>query len=255
MPSRRIGAAKWRLGMKIFGKPVELAPGLMVMWGNRVSCEFSEKNEPEKFFTAGEQKVAAYGLDSLWYVKQEHTALGRVLTGTVEAGMHALPDEEDYLVTDMPHVGIGVMTADCLPIIFFDPVRRVVAAAHAGWKGSVQGIAVVALRVMQQRFGCNVADVQIWFGPHAKPCCYEVKPVFRENLLQAIAAQVLEQRGDQLFFNNALYNALLLRFSGVGADQINQNYALCTMCSPGFHSRRNDGPMYVGQSSIAWLKN
>lgn len=239
--------------MATFGQPIELVAGLMVMWGNQRSCEFSEKNEPEKFFKAGEQKVAAYGLDSLWYVKQEHTALGRVLTGMLEPGMHVLPDAEDYLITNVSNVGIGVITADCLPIIFFDPINNVVAAAHAGWKGSVQGIAAIVLRVMQQRFGSDRGDIKIWFGPHAKPCCYEVSSNFKENLLQSIADQVLEQRGDQLFFNNALYNELLLKFSGVNSDHIQREYAACTMCSPGFHSRRNDGPMYVGQSSIAWL--
>ena len=240
--------------MKTFGTPVQLAAGLMVMWGDRSSCAFSLKHNFDNFWSSSEKKLAAYNLNSLWYLKQEHTAEGKVLTYPVASGVHLLPDEGDYLITNVPTTGIGIITADCLPIVFFDSVRRVVAVVHAGWKGSVQGIAPIVLRQMQQRFGTELKNIQIWFGPHANPCCYEVTPEFRTHLLSSIADQVILPRDGRLFFDTARYNELLLIAAGVHAQQIDSQYSFCTMCSLRFHSRRNDGALYIGQSSIAWLQ-
>lgn len=237
-----------------FGKPHKQYPGLTVMWGDRSSCAIHPEDDQEGFVRHWEARYQALGLQSLWFIKQEHTVDGRVLTGEIQPGVHFIDDQDgDYLITNQPGVGIGVGTADCLPMIFFDPVARVVAAAHAGWKGSVQGIAPIVLRQMQQHFGSKIEDINISFGPHARSCSYEVSVDFRQHLLQSIADQVLELREGKWFFANELYNKLLLQSAGVQPHQFNHNAVDCTMCNRRFHSRRNDGSDYVGQVSIAWL--
>lgn len=237
-----------------FGKPRQQYSGLRVMWGDRSSCVIHPKDDQAGFVQHWQERYQAFGLQSLFFIKQEHTVDGRVLTGDLAAGVHFIDDiDGDYLVTNVPGVGIGVGTADCLPMIFFDPIARVVAAAHAGWKGSVQGIAPIVLRQMQQHFGSKIEDIKISFGPHARSCCYEVSPDFRQNLLQHIADQVLEMRDGKWFFSNELYNRLLLQFAGIQEHQFNNDAAECSMCNRRFHSRRNDGPDYVGQVSIAWM--
>ena len=237
-----------------FGTPIKLAPGLMVMWGDRSSCIAPhKKNFLDLFLAASQEKLAAYNLTSLWYLEQEHTAEGVILFGDIPPGVQVLNDIGDYLITNVANAGIGVTTADCLPIIFYDPEHRALAVAHAGWKGSVQGITPITLRQMQQRFGSSLDKIQIWFGPHALPCCYEVTEEFRVHILSSIADQVLQSRDGRLYFNTAHYNELLLTAAGIESRQIDRQYSLCTMCNSRFHSRRNDGAMYVGQSSIAWL--
>lgn len=243
-----------------FGKPVSLAPGLMAMWGDRESCTvpfFSDRamrSGTEGFALDAEQKRRTYGLESLWFFKQEHTVDGRVVTSDMGSGVHLIVDQDgDYFITNVSKVGIGVGTADCLPILFFDPVQRVVAVAHAGWKGSVQGIAPIVVRRLQQDFGSQPCDVRVWFGPSAKVCCYEVQEGFQVNLFHDFVSQTIEQREKKLFFSNVKYNELLLLQAEIVENNIDIAFNSCTICSPSFHSRRNDGALYVGQSSIAWL--
>lgn len=73
-------------------------------------------------------------------------------------------DGYDALVTNLP-VAIGVRTADCIPILLYDPVRRVVAAIHSGWKGTVQKIIFNAVSVMAARFGSSTSDMLAVVGP------------------------------------------------------------------------------------------
>jgi hypothetical protein len=61
-------------------------------------------------------------------------------------------------------------------MVFADPVRRVAGAAHAGWRGTVNGVATEVLRVMRERFDTRVADVRVALGPSIGPCCFEVGP-------------------------------------------------------------------------------
>lgn len=82
----------------------------------------------------------------------------------------------DALITDEPDVFLLACFADCVPLLFFDPVRRAVGVAHAGWKGTVAGMAAATVSAMEQTYGCRPADLLVVIGPSAGPCCYEVGP-------------------------------------------------------------------------------
>ncbi|MBI3209302.1 MAG: peptidoglycan editing factor PgeF [Candidatus Solibacter usitatus] len=84
--------------------------------------------------------------------------------------------EGDAMITDKRGVYLTVRTADCVPILIADPVRRAVAAVHAGWRGAAAEIAVKTVRRMQQEYGCNIADLEVLIGPGIGKCCYEVGP-------------------------------------------------------------------------------
>ncbi|MBM3886476.1 polyphenol oxidase family protein, partial [Candidatus Dependentiae bacterium] len=116
-----------------------------------------------------------------------------------------------------------------------------------------QGIAPIVVRQMCMRFGSDIDQLRTWVGPHARSCCYEVKEEFRSNLLESIIDLVLFERDGKLFFDTFKYNEQLLLAVGIKVEQIDSSYSLCTMCNIQFHSRRNDGALYIGQSSIAWL--
>jgi YfiH family protein len=85
----------------------------------------------------------------------------------------ALPDC-DAMITGVRGICLVIMVADCVPILIHDPVKRVVAVAHAGWRGTVTSIAMHTVKAMQQAFGCNPAHMHAGIGPSIGPCCYEV---------------------------------------------------------------------------------
>lgn len=80
----------------------------------------------------------------------------------------------DAFVTRLPGVAIGVRTADCIPVLIFDPVQRVVAAVHAGWKGTVLRISQKTLLLMEEQFGSKAALLRAVIGPGIGPDSFQV---------------------------------------------------------------------------------
>lgn len=91
----------------------------------------------------------------------------------------------DAIVTDVPGVAIGARTADCIPVLMYDPVRRVVAAVHSGWKGTVLKIAAKTLAVMASKYGTRAADIIAVIGPGIGPDSFQVGPEVAEAFLAA----------------------------------------------------------------------
>ena len=84
------------------------------------------------------------------------------------------PPKGDASLTNIPSLLLGVQTADCVPILLVDPKKHVVAAVHAGWRGTLARIAQKTIGRMQLEFGCKPADLLAALGPSIGPCCYEV---------------------------------------------------------------------------------
>lgn len=189
-------------------------------------------------------------LQSLYFLQQTHSILGyHVPTPTIQP---AFATEGDFLITNTPAVGIGVMTADCLPIVIYDPTQHACATIHAGWKGTTNGIITKAL----QELNCiNPASLHLFFGPHAKSCCYEVSTEFVVNLPHTQAAQQsTENRYGLWYFSNEIYNRVLLAEYGVNPQQIHTDYALCTMCDHQYFSHRRQGTSAGRQMTVVALK-
>jgi polyphenol oxidase len=103
----------------------------------------------------------------------------------VAGGPSAEAPKADALIATAPGLLLGVQTADCVPILLADPRRRVVAAVHAGWRGTLARIAVKTLGRMSMEFGTRPRDVVAALGPAIGRECYEVGP----EVAQAFAAQ------------------------------------------------------------------
>ena len=87
----------------------------------------------------------------------------------------------DGLVSRTPGLGLMLFFADCVPLLFFDPVREVIGLSHAGWRGTFQSIGPRTLAVMRQAFGTDPADCLVGIGPSIGPDDYEIdKPVMQE---------------------------------------------------------------------------
>lgn len=99
------------------------------------------------------------------------------------------PRDGDGLMTDRAEVPLMVYYADCMPILLFDPVRRVCAAVHSGWRGTVLRIAGEAVRRMTERYGSAPGNILAAVGPSAGPFRYEVS--------EEVAAQFMTEFGEK----------------------------------------------------------
>jgi len=108
--------------------------------------------------------------------KMRLVALRQIHSDVIQlaAGPFAEAPSADALITRAPDLLLGVQTADCVPILLADTRRCVVAAVHAGWRGTLARIAVKALGRMQMEFGTRPADVVAALGPCIGRCCYQV---------------------------------------------------------------------------------
>ncbi len=92
--------------------------------------------------------------------------------------------ECDGIITNQRDIMIGVCVADCVPLLLLDPVQRVIAAIHAGWRGTAEGIARKGVSAMVTLFDCRPRNILAAIGPAIRPCCYEVD----EPVMAAIRA-------------------------------------------------------------------
>lgn len=116
-------------------------------------------------------------------VKQVHGVGVRVVRA--EAGAA----EADGMVTDVAGGALGILTADCVPVLVADTRRRVVGAFHAGWRGTAAGIVGEGIAQMRSEYGCAVEDLVAAVGPSIGPCCYAVGEEFRERFAPAVLAR------------------------------------------------------------------
>jgi YfiH family protein len=124
----------------------------------------------------------------------------------------------DALVTATPGVVLGVLTADCAPVLFADPKARVVGAAHAGWKGAIGGVTEATLDAME-RLGADRRNIRAAVGPAIGAKSYEVGPEFPQPFLAqdpANAAFFEPGAGDRQLFDLKAYVARRLTLAGVG---------------------------------------
>ena len=145
----------------------------------------------------------------------------------------------DALISDVPGILLLGRYADCVPVLLFDPVRGVVGLAHAGWRGTVQGIAAKTVAAMVSSYGCSVRDVRAVIGPSIGPCCFEVG----QEVLAAFQRSfpdpedAIVDMGRQRV-NLWRANTVQLERSGVGAIALAE---LCTACHVDrFYSHRRE---------------
>jgi len=146
----------------------------------------------------------------------------------------------DALVTDRPEVTLLLRFADCVPILLFDPVRRVIGVVHAGWRGTLLKAPAVAVKTMAEHYGSRPADILAGIGPSIGPCHYAIGPEVVEQTRTAFGTEA-----DPLLIPNHSYhldlwaaNALALRQAGVEQIEIS---AMCTACrTDEFFSHRGE---------------
>jgi hypothetical protein len=231
-------------------------PSFLIYFGDKGDrCVKTTKNYSFTAFKNIQQAIP--NLKKLVFLKQEHGIEGVSLTdySSIPTEVTLFKHKGDFIITNLRQVGIGILTADCLPLIFYDPVKHVVSVVHVGWRSAVNGIVQVVINKMKGEFGTNPADLLAYFGPSAKVCCYEVEDDFLEHLEGSeFIEQVIFKRDEKIFFNLPRFVRLLLLDLGFKQEHIRKQYNSCTICDERFHSCRRDKKTKYRQATVVVLK-
>lgn len=159
----------------------------------------------------------------------------------------------DYLVTNQINVGLGILTADCVPVILYDVKNHVIAAIHAGWRGTIAGIVPKAFEHMKTLWQSNADTMQVFIGPSAKACCYQVQEDFLQQVPLEFAKKVMIKKQGRWYFDTVQLIVLQMQEIGISASAINTNFNLCTMCDHRFFSHRRQAVNAGRQITVAKL--
>jgi YfiH family protein len=165
-------------------------------------ADFIEEVENNKKLLCEELNIAQ---ENLFIPQQTHSDNVMVVNGKWETvnGIFSrltshvsLYENTDALVTDQPGMALALNFADCVPILFYDPIKRVIAAAHAGWRGTVEKIGPKTVEKMVENFSCNPSDIIAAIGPAIGKCCFDVKEDVAEKLAESVD-KTLSNKGFQ----------------------------------------------------------
>lgn len=189
----------------------------------------------------------AFGVpqESLLTVRQTHGSDILVINEPNEDLSHFAAIESDAIITDQHGVMLAVTVADCVPILLFDPVKKVIAAVHAGWKGTAATLAAKTVAGMTSVFDCDPAVVQAAIGPCIKKCCYEVDMPVKQGFNQSgLPWELIAEQGTEgkWQLDMAVANRELLLRAGLHEGSI-QMSDLCVSCHRElfFSYRRDNG--------------
>lgn len=188
--------------------------------------------------------------DRVQVVNREHLGRGG------KSGRDALAGV-DALVTGLPGVPLAGFYADCVPVFILDPVKKIIALAHAGWKGTVKRIAGKTVSTMVRTFGCKPADCLAVTGPCIGQCCYEVDARVVNKLQESFEnwQQFVTPSGEGHWkLNLAGVNRMTLIEAGLKPENV-VTVDFCTSCHENlFFSHRASGGRTGRMGSLMVLK-
>lgn len=160
--------------------------------------------------------------------------------------------QTDALITQTPGLCLVAKSADCVPVLLYDPENHAVAAIHSGWKGTMQCIAAKTVTAMKENFGTRPSALIAGIGPSNGPCCYEVGDDVVDTVAKVFDSNrpFLKYQPSKKKFHLDLWktNEFILLEAGVNRKNI-EIAALCTQCNPQwFYSarRKETGRIFAG---------
>jgi YfiH family protein len=190
-----------------------------------LNCGPGSQDRPEAVALNRARAAAALGLDGdrLLSLHQVHSATVLRVTAPFAERPRA-----DAMVTDRPGIGLGVLAADCMPVLLADPQAGVIGAAHAGWRGALAGVLGATVAAMRE---LGARDIRGAIGPCIAQAAYEVGPEFLDAFLAEDAAfgqYFASGTGDRLLFDLPGFGLACLREAGAEAEWIGH----CTFSDP-----------------------
>ena len=193
-------------------------------------------------------EVLGFKIESITSAKQVHGNKVAIVTkdmrgkGAKEQG--SALESIDAMVTDTPGILLMIQVADCVPLLFYDPIKKVVGAAHAGWRGTVLQIARHTIDTMARKYRSDPADIYVGIGPSIGPCCYEVGHEVVHEVTKNLnnAKKLIKAENGHTFFDLWEANKQQLIGSGIPSSNI-EVAGICTHCNSDtfFSSRAGKG--------------
>jgi hypothetical protein len=154
----------------------ESIPGIYQLhgFGDDILAAFSGRQFPNRAHL-GFLTSLGFSKDSLVHYRQVH---GKDIVGV---NSKRIPEggDADGMFTQRKGIVLGILTADCVPVFFYEKKSKTVGIVHAGWRGTYQRIAVNMVEVIRLNFNASPESILVAFGPAIRSCCYEVGPEFR----------------------------------------------------------------------------
>ena len=234
----------------------------------RVNKQQLPEQEFKKAMKDYENLCNAINLDYKNVVKtnQEHTDNIAIANKKINQNFPDINLEEysrtDGIVTQKENLVLSTTNADCILLLFFDPVTRTIANTHSGWKGTLQRISVKTVQKMVNEFGCNPKDIICCICPSIRKCHFEidkdVKDLFEEKFKDLNISKntdIMEKQKDKEKWNidTVLINKIILEKAGIKTENIIDS-GLCSVCNKDLiHSYRVEKKGYGLNTAIISL--
>lgn len=196
--------------------------------------------------------AGSFGLSGIARLNQVH-GNGVFVLREGDVRGRGVVSEGDAIVTSVRGIGIGISTADCVPILITDARGTVAGAVHAGWRGTTARILRHTLEKIEEEYGLKPSSLNAVIGPSVGRCCYEVgedvASLFRDGFDDGIE-YLVETNGSKYMLDLPGINRSALEMAGVAnIDAL----GICTKCNPNFYSYRREGKGVGSQLSIIGL--
>ena len=168
-------------------------------------------------------------------------------------------DLTDGLITNKPNILLATTNADCILLIFFDPIKKAIANVHSGWKGTLQRISVETLEKMQKEYGSNPKDIICCICPSIRKCHFEVerdvKTLFENEFENLKLDEIIERKSENKWLIDTVkINEEILQKAGLKKENI-VDCKICSVCNSDLiHSYRVEKEKYGLATAIIGLK-
>ncbi|HEV2917234.1 MAG TPA: polyphenol oxidase family protein [Candidatus Babeliales bacterium] len=234
--------------------------GISIFFGNADTKVFPEQYRPEWQQTSSILAHTSFNflqkelaIDHLIFAHQVHG------TDMLPITEHALPmrsfiHNADGLYTSIYNIGMGILTADCTPIIIHNPEEDTVAIMHIGWRGALNGIIPNNIYRLCSS-NTNISKYIIYIGPGARQCCYMIDATLAHTFDQTIHGYTaITEKNGNYFLDIPTYIISQLQYAGITDQAINTTYALCTICNISFCSYRRQKELAGRQITVVSLQ-
>lgn len=191
---------------------------------------------------------AALDMEDIIWVRSRQVHRDSILAIEQKPETDLILDGYDAFVTDVPGVCLITAHADCIPVQLYDPDRKVIAAVHAGWRGTALGIAAKAAELMKAKYDCR--NIRGYIGPGISKCCFETDADVPEAMREAFKwanEYISEGRAAGKFYVDLKgVNKRQLEEAGVRNIEVSD---ICTCCNENFCSHRRNPAVNLRMAS------
>ena len=181
-------------------------------------------------------KMYSLDLRNLIYMDQIHSDHIEVIKDSMQT---KIPNC-DGLLTDQKGISLMVLVADCIPILLFDPVKKVIGAVHAGRNSTFKKIAKKSILKMQEVYGSESKNIIVCLGASIHKCCYEISKDIADIAIKNFGEIYIKRREERYFLDLQLLNRDQLLEVGVKEENISISDE-CSCCNDEYFSYRRDG--------------